>query len=174
MCAHTGKDCRIPTDGHQKYAVWCNKMSGSEQNCTWKFELIPASKTNAEEIKTSNTYALLCSSIVDPPQHATIIAKSDSVTSNNYWRTEEISLLTNVKNTRDVLTVQLPNNNKMSAKRIGNTPLARSLSNHTKKAHIFDGLHSSSLIYLGQLCDYGCISILDKNEINILKGKHLS
>ena len=62
----------------------------------------------------------------------------------------------------------------MSAARIGNTPpLARSLSDHAKKAHIFDGLHSASLISLVQLCDYDCIAILDKNEINIIKGKTL-
>ena len=42
-----------------------------------------------------------------------------------------------------------------------------------KKAHIFDGLHSASLISLGQLCDDDCVTILDKNEINIIKVKTL-
>ena len=37
--------------------------------------------------------------------------------------------------------------------------------------HIFDGLHSDSLISLGQLCDDECVAIFDKNEIDILKGK---
>ena len=40
-----------------------------------------------------------------------------------------------------------------------------------KKAHIFDGLHSSYLISLVQLGDDYCIAILDKNKINIIKDK---
>ena len=59
----------------------------------------------------------------------------------------------------------------MSATRTGNTPLEISLSADAKKAHIFDVLHSASLISLVQLCDNDCIAILDKNEINIFKGK---
>ena len=39
---------------------------------------------NVEEMKQSNTFNLLCISIVDPPQHATIVAKADSGESNNY------------------------------------------------------------------------------------------
>ena len=38
---------------------------------------------------------------------------------------------------------------------------------------MFDGLHSASLISLGQLCDDDCIAILDKNEINILKDSKI-
>ena len=34
MRDHPGKDCRDPSYGHQKDVVWCNKMSGSEINCT--------------------------------------------------------------------------------------------------------------------------------------------
>ena len=82
-----------------------------------------------------------------------------------------MTLITNVKNTRDGPTVQLPNKDTMSATRTVNTPLASSLSSHAKKAHIFDRLHSASLISLCQLCDDYCVEILDKNEINILKGK---
>ena len=67
----------------------------------------------------------------------------------------------------------LPNNKKMSETITGNIPLAISLSAHEKKAHIFDGLHSDSLISLCQLCDDDCVAILDKNQINILKVKTL-
>ena len=38
-----------------------------------------------------------------------------------------------------------------------------------KKAHVFDVLHSAFLISLIQLCDYYCIAILYKNEINVIK-----
>ena len=73
MCAHPVKYCRTLTGGHQKDMVWCNKMLRSERNCTLRVGLIPYSKTSVEEIKPSNTSELLCSSIVDPPQQATII-----------------------------------------------------------------------------------------------------
>ena len=42
-----------------------------------------------------------------------------------------------------------------------------------KKAQIYDELHSASFIYLCQLCEDDCITILDKNEINIVKGKKI-
>ena len=74
-----------------------------------------------------------------------------------------MSVLKNVKNTRDGPTVQLPNNKTMSATRTGNTPLSSSLSAHVKKAHIFDDLHYYLLISLGQLCDDDSVAILDKN-----------
>ena len=61
----------------------------------------------------------------------------------------------------------------MSATIKGNNPLAISLNPNTKKAHIFNGLHSASLISLCQLCDDDCVAILDNNEINILKGRTL-
>ena len=108
-------------------------MSGSERNCTLQVRSIYASKTNTEEIKPSNTSELLCISIVDPPQHARIIEKSDSGASNNYWRTEYMTVITNVKNIRDGPTFQFPNNETMSATRTGNTPLASSLSAHAKR-----------------------------------------
>ena len=72
-------------------------------------------------------------------------------------------VLKNIKNTRDGPTVKFTNNVTMSETRIGNTLLVSSLSGHEKRAHIFDGLHSASLISLGQLCDDDCVTILDKN-----------
>ena len=61
----------------------------------------------------------------------------------------------------------------MSATRTGDIPLASSLSAHAKKSHIFDGLHSASLISFGQLYDDDCVAILYKNEVNIPKVKTL-
>ena len=59
----------------------------------------------------------------------------------------------------------------MSVTRTGNTPLASKLSDHAKQVHIFDGLHSASLISLFQMSDDYCVTILENNEINILKGR---
>ena len=173
MCAHTGKYWRMPAEENNKDAVWCNKMSGSEINYIWHSGLIPASKTNEKEAKTSYISELLCSSIVDPPQHVTIIAKADSGVSNNYCCTEDMLLLTNLKDTRDVPTVQLPNNATMNEAKTDSIPMLVSLLIHAKKAHVFYGIHSTFLISLRQLCDDDFIAIFDKNYINILKNKTL-
>ena len=61
----------------------------------------------------------------------------------------------------------------MNRTKKGNTPLSGNLSLHAKKAHIFDGLYIASLIYLCQLCNDYCITVLDKNEIKILKYSKL-
>ena len=61
----------------------------------------------------------------------------------------------------------------MSATQTGQIPLSPSISKQAKKSHIFDGLHSKSLISLGQLCNDYCITILDNNDINILKYSKL-
>ena len=76
-------------------------------------------------------------------------------------------------NTRGGPTVQLTKNETMSATITGDIPLESSLSAHENKAHIFDGLHSASLIYLGQMFDGECVAILENTETNILKGKTL-
>ena len=79
---------------------------------------------------------LLCSSIIDPPKHATIIVKYYSVVSNNYQRTEDQLVLTDIKDTHNWPTVQLPNNATMNATKTGNIPLSISISLHTKR-HMF-------------------------------------
>ena len=84
-----------------------------------------------------------------------------------------MTVLTNIINTRNGPIVQLQNNDTMSVTRTRNTPLASSQSAHAKKAHIFDGLHSASLISLCQMCNDDCVAILDKNEIHIIKENKL-
>ena len=71
-------------------------MLERERNFTWQVGLVPASNTNVVENKTSYTSELLCSTIIDPPQHANIIEKYDSGTSKNYWRTEDQLVLTDI------------------------------------------------------------------------------
>ena len=78
-----------------------------------------------------------------------------------------------VTDTYNGSTLQLPNNVTMSEIQTGHIPMSESLSLQSTKAHVFDAIHSSSLILLGQICDDDCISILDKNEINILKDSKL-
>ena len=82
-------------------------------------------------------------------------------------------ITTNLKDTCDGPTVQLPTNATTNKTKTGSIPLSVSLSTREKKSHVFDRLHSALLISLGQLCDDDCIDILGKNEINILKTRHL-
>ena len=98
---------------------------------------MPESKTNEKKAKTSYTSELLCSSIIYPPQHATIIAKDDSGASNNYWFTEDMLVLTNLKDTHYILTVQLPNTATMNATITESIPLLGSLRTRTKRAQVF-------------------------------------
>ena len=51
------------------------------------------------------------------------------------------------------------------------TPPSKQSKRPCKTGTHFYFLHSSSLISLCQLCENDCIAILDKNEINILKGE---
>ena len=102
--------------------------------------MIPASKTNVEETKTSNTCGLLCISIVNPPKHATIILKYNRGAPNNYWCTEDMLVLPNINDNSNGSKVQLQNIATMNAEKTGSIPLSISLSIHAKKAHIFDGL----------------------------------
>ena len=86
---------------------------------------------------------------------------------------EYMLVITNIKDTRNGPAVKYSNNSTMNATKTGILPLLRSISIHANKEHIFDGLHSALLNYLGQLCDDYCITILDKNEINIIKYNKL-
>ena len=61
----------------------------------------------------------------------------------------------------------------MNAKKTGIITLSKIISTNAKKAHIFDSLHSESIIYLGKICGNDCITILDNIEINIIKYKTL-
>ena len=98
-----------------------------------------------------------------------MITKINIGASNNYWCTEDMLVITSIKDTHNGITVQFPNIATINETKAGILPLSISLSIYTKKAHVFDGLYSSLLIYLCELCDNDYIAILDNNEINILK-----
>ena len=71
---------------------------------------------------SSITSELLCSSTVDSPNNTTIISKSYSDESNNYWRTEDIPVITDITDISNGPTVQLPNNTTMYATQNVNIP----------------------------------------------------
>ena len=159
ICDHPGTDWRIPVEGHKMNAVCFNKMLGNESNWTWQVGLIPVINHNAVENKTSYTSELLCSSTVDPPQHATIISKADSDTSNNYCRNKYQIGLIDIKDTHNEPTFQLPNNATMIATKTGDIPLSRSLRLHAKKEHI--------------LCTAKCFTYLLRTNVWIWLHLHI-
>ena len=84
----------------------------------------------------SITPELLCSSTIDPPNKTTIIEKSDSGASNNYWCTEDIPVLTGITDKSNMPIVQLPNISTMSANHTVQIPLSAILSQQAIN-HIF-------------------------------------
>ena len=54
----------------------------------------------------SITPALLCSSTIYPHNNTTMVTKSDSVASNNYWSTEDINVIADKTDTSNVTTIQ--------------------------------------------------------------------
>ena len=119
--------------------------------------MVSTSNSNVTDNINSITSEILCRSTIEPPNNTTIIAKEDSDASNNYWCNEDIPVLADITDVHNRPTVQLPKNDTMSDTQAGHIPSSLSLSKQASKAHIFDGIHSASLISLGQLCDDGFI-----------------
>ena len=74
-----------------------------------------------------------------------------------------------VQATSNGATVQLPDSSTISATAVGRLPLPASLTVSAANTHVFDDLHSASLISLGQLYNDDCIAILDKHNIQVIK-----
>jgi len=114
--------------------------------------------------------------LIKPPS----IAKADSGASAHYFKPEDAAtVLHNVTATPNGPSVYLPNGTILQAQRKGQLLLSEHLSPKAQTTQILEGIAESSLISLGQLCDDYCITVLDKNEINIfknnkciIKGKH--
>ena len=57
---------------------------------------VPSSNSNLTDNITYIISELLCSFIINPPNNATIISKSDSGGSNNYWGTEYLIFIIDI------------------------------------------------------------------------------
>ena len=127
MWDHPCTNWRNTSEGHKKNAVWCNKILSSKRNYSWQDGLVPASNSNVTDNTTSITSELLCRSIIDPTNHATIISKPDSGASNNYWNTEDIIFPTDITdisnghtlcNYQTILPYILPRQDKSRCQRV--------------------------------------------------------
>ena len=97
-----------------------------------------------------------------------VIAKGDSVASGHYWREEDVDCLQNVIN-KNGPDVNLPESSQINATQQDRLPLPSSLSKKASTAVVLPPLKNSSLISLGQLCDYNCKVILDKKKLYVEK-----
>ena len=70
-------------------------------------------------------------------------------------------------------TVHLPNLETITSSAAGFLPLHTSVSTAAKLTHVFDDLHSASLLSLGQLCDDGCKVLLDEKNIHVFKNNQI-
>ncbi len=95
------------------------------------------------------------------PPTPTIIAKGDSGASNHYFRNIDSAVLTNQQAPFNPPKVYIPDGSALLPTVVGNLPL-KPLSPSATQTYILNNLESSSLISLGQLCNDGCIIILDK------------
>ena len=110
------------------------------------------------------------SSSVVPPNIT--IAKADSGASKHYFRKEDQICLQQCTPSAGP-TVHSPNLDTITSNAAGFLTLAPSISNTAKLAHIFDNLHSASLVSLGQLCDDGCKVLLDHSNMYVFKNNSI-
>ena len=110
----------------------------------------------------------LCA-VGQPQSLSHVIAKADSGATSHYWRKTDAHTLLDVQATSHGATIQLPDSSTISATAVGRLPLPAYLTVSATNTHVFDYLHSASLISLGQLCDDDCVSILDKHKIQVIK-----
>jgi hypothetical protein len=107
----------------------------------------------------------------DPPPYPSIITKAYSgIFQEHYFKRDDSITLSNYHPTLSGPLVCLPNAKQQGhSSHLGTLQLDAYLSTKARKAHVFDAITNSSLISIGQLCDNNCITVLDKNSINIYK-----
>ena len=98
--------------------------------------------------------------------------KADSGATANYICAQDAAILHNQLSTNGP-TVQLPNSQSMSSNRKGTLNLSHLLSDNAKTAHVFNNLHSASLLSLGKIYDDGCTVTLTKNKLDIIKNNNV-
>ena len=98
-----------------------------------------------------------------------IFAKGDSGATNHYLRPDHLQFLTRVCTGTNGPSVQLPNNDVITATATGLLDLHADLSASAQKAHVLPRL-GTSLLSLGQLTDDGCLILLDKAQLKVFKN----
>ena len=106
-----------------------------------------------------------------PLHNSKIILKADSGASKSFIKQNDAHILTNLKKEKGPV-VALPDMSLLTATQQGGLPI-NGLSDEAKKTYVLPGLHSTSLLSLGQVCDDGCNVILTKDKIEIKKDENI-
>ena len=69
--------------------------------------------------------------------------------------------------------VHLPDGATLTANAQGHLPCTTNLPSSATLAHVFTGLHTTSIISLGQFCDHSCKVVLDKNNGFVVKDNQI-
>ena len=96
--------------------------------------------------------------------------KGDSGISRHFMREEYQHCLEKIVDATGPMII-IPDTVTLQASKHGSLPLPSILSLSETIAKIVQGLKSSSLLSLGQLCDNGCNVILNKQNIYAIKDK---
>ena len=95
------------------------------------------------------------------------ILKADSVATKSYLQLKHATFLQNVELLSNGPDAILPDTSKIQATVNGILPLHLKLSPTTL---VYPNLNNESLLFTGQLCDDGCITIFDQSKLSILKS----
>ena len=97
--------------------------------------------------------------------------KADSGASNTYLQPNHVQYLQNLRTLINGLTATLPDNKKIQASTQGFLSLSDDLR---PEALVYPSLNNESLLSIGQLCDKGCVAIIDKYKLYIIQnGKQI-
>ena len=100
-------------------------------------------------------------------------ALPDTSTMTHYLDKHARQHCSNIQPTSNDPTVQVVNGNKIVLDLNSTLKISHKISYNVQCAHIFDYLHTGSLIYIGKLCDDDCILILTKYNFKIVKNNEV-
>ena len=121
----------------------------------------------------NSTQSVVPPKTLKEPPPVKVIAKADSGASRHYFRATDIQALKRVRFDPNGPTVHLPNNETITSTVTGQLPFSDKLSTSARQAHVFNDLHSASLVSLGQLCDDDCTIFLHKDFHYVFKSNKL-
>ena len=93
--------------------------------------------------------------------------KADSGASGNYIKNSDKHVLDNLQSKLGP-QVTLPDSTTIQSTQTGHLPIP-GLSAPATTSHVFNDLHSSSLLSVGKMCDDDCLVVFDKEYMRVLK-----
>ena len=76
----------------------------------------------------------------------------------------------NINPISNSLTIKIANGNKITSALKASLKMSHKLLHKAQFAHIFDEVHTDYFISTGRLCDYDCIAVFSKYNLQIVKN----